>query len=69
MLIVILEINNFIVLPVPGDIVHNVYNVNTNFRLDLSSWTLFFDGSKSKDDSGVGYILFDPKGTTWMISC
>ena len=35
------EINNCIVVPFTGEIVHNLYNVNTNFRLYLSSWTLF----------------------------
>ena len=37
------EINNCTIVPFTGYIFHNVYNVNTNFRLDLSSWTLFFD--------------------------
>ena len=36
------EIGNCKVIPFVGDILHNVYNVNTNFRLYLSSWTLFF---------------------------
>jgi hypothetical protein len=25
-------------------------------------WTLYFDGSKSQEGSGVGCILIDPKG-------
>ena len=40
------EIDNYVVVPFTREILHNVYNVNTNFRLDFSSWTLFFDGSK-----------------------
>ena len=63
------EINNCNGVPFTGSIVQNVYNVNTNFRIDLNSWTLFFDGSKSKDGVGVGYVLIDPKGTEMMISC
>ena len=31
------KINNCPAVPFTGEIVHNVYNVNTNFRLDLSS--------------------------------
>ena len=37
-----LEINNCKGVPLIGYIVHNVYNVNKNFRLYLSSWTFFF---------------------------
>ena len=57
------EINNCKVIPFSGDIVHNVYHVNTNFRLDLSSWILFFDGYKSKYGGSAGCVLIDPKGT------
>ena len=63
------EINNCTVAPFIGDMFHNVYNVNTNFRLDLPSWTLFFDGSKSKDGVGAGCVLIDLKGTKMMIAC
>ena len=28
----------YTVVPFSGFIVHNVYNVNTNFRVDLDSW-------------------------------
>ena len=36
------EIDNCKVVPFIREIVHNVYNVNTNFMLNLSYWTLFF---------------------------
>ena len=36
--------------------------------LDLSSWTLFFYGSKSNDCVGTGCVLIDPKGIKMMIS-
>ena len=28
-----------------------------------------FDGSKSKDGAGAGYVFIDPKGSKWMIVC
>ena len=40
-----------------------------NFRLDLSSWMLFFVGSRSKDGVGDGCVLIDPKCAKWMIDC
>jgi ribonuclease HI len=32
-------------------------------------WTLYFDGSKSQEGSGVGCILIDPKGKQNFMSC
>jgi hypothetical protein len=32
-------------------------------------WTLYFDGSKSQEGSGVGCILIDPKGKRNFMSC
>jgi hypothetical protein len=32
-------------------------------------WTLFFDGSKSNEGAGVGYILKDTKGKRFLITC
>ena len=48
---------------------HNVYNVNTNFRIDPFIWTLFFDVSRSKDGVGAGCVLIDPNRTKTMIAC
>ena len=39
-------------VPFTSTVVHNVYNVNTNFIIDPIVWTLFFYGSRSKE--GVG---------------
>ena len=62
----LLEIGNCKVIPFVGDILHNVYNVNTIFRLYLSSWTIFYmDPGPSV---GAGCMLIDPKGSKWMIS-
>ena len=55
------EIDNCKVILFVGKIVHNMYNVNTNFRLDLSAWILFFDGFGSKDGVGASCVLIDPK--------
>ena len=46
-----------------------MYNVNTNFRIDPIVWTLFFDGSMSKEGAGTGCVLIDPKGIKIMITC
>ena len=46
-----------------------MYNVNTNFRIDPIVWTLFFDGSMSKEGAGAGCVLIDPKGIKTMIAC
>ena len=56
-------------VPFFGTVVHNVYNVNTNFRIDPIAWSLLFDGSRSKDGVDVGCVLVDPKETKTMIVC
>ena len=63
------QITHLAFVPFSNTIVHNVYNVNTNFRIDPFIWTLFFDGSRSKDGAGAGCVLIDPKGTKTMIAC
>ena len=32
-------------------------------------WTLHFDGSKTKEGTGVGYMLIDPKKNKTLIAC
>ena len=62
------QITHLTSIPFSGTVGHNVYNVNTNFRIDPFIWTLFFDGSKSKDGASVVFFLIDPKGTKNMIA-
>ena len=43
-----------------------------NFALELtdpSIWTLYFDGSRSKEGEGASYILIDPHGNKTKIAC
>ena len=56
-------------MPFSNTIIHNVYNVNTNFRIDPIVRTLFFGGSRYKDGSGAGCVLIDLKGIKTMIAC
>ena len=55
-------------MPFSSTIVHNVYNVNTNFRIDPFVWTLFFDDCRSKEGACAGCVLIDPKGIKTMIA-
>jgi hypothetical protein len=32
-------------------------------------WSLYFDGSKSKEGAGAGYIIIDPSGNKTLIAC
>ena len=63
------QITHLTSVPFSSIVVHNVYNVNTNFRIDLIVWTLFFDGSRLKEGVGAGCVLIDPKGIKTMITC
>ena len=43
-----------------------------NFSLELTDpniWTLYFDGSRNKEEAGVGCLLIDPHGNKTMITC
>ena len=40
------QITHLTSVPFSSTVVHNVYNVNTNFIIDPIVWTLFFDGSR-----------------------
>jgi ribonuclease HI len=32
-------------------------------------WSLYFDGSKSKEGDSAGYVIIDPKGNKTLIAC
>ena len=36
--------------------------------IDLVPWTLFFDGSLCRNDSGIGVALISPRGTSFEFS-
>jgi hypothetical protein len=36
---------------------------------DAQIWSLYFDGSKSKEGAGVGCVLIDPTGNKTFIAC
>ena len=63
------QVTHLTSVPFSSTIVHNVYNVNSNFRIDPIVWTLFFERSRSKEGAGVGCVLIDPKGIKTMIAC
>ena len=37
--------------------------------LDDDLWSLYFDGSKSKEGAGAGCLLINPRGRRYFISC
>ena len=44
--------------------------LNTS-HLDLNNglWSLYFDGSKSKEGAGAGCLLIDPHGKKYFVAC
>ena len=44
-------------------------NIDWNGNHHSQIWTLYFDGSKSQEGSGVGCILIDQKGKHHFLSC
>ena len=40
-----------------------------NIDDDEEIWSLYFDGSKSREGVGVGCVLIDPKGNKTFIAC
>ena len=40
---------------------HNIVNIiESKVVVNSSTWTLYFDGAKSKEGAGAGYLLIDP---------
>ena len=49
---------------------HNIVNIiKIKVVVNSSTWTLYFDGSKSKEGVGAGCLLIDPKGNKTCIAC
>ena len=49
---------------------HNIVNIiESKVVVNSSSWTLYFNASKSKKGAGVGCLLIDPKGNKTCIVC
>ena len=49
---------------------HNYVNIiESKVVANSSTWTLYFDGSKSKEGAGVAFLLIEPKGNKTCIAC
>ena len=49
---------------------HNIVNIIENKVVVYSStWTLYFDGAKSKEGVGAVFLLIDPQGNKTCIAC
>ena len=47
----------------------HVHIIESKVIVDNSTWTLYFDGSKSKEGARAGFLLIDPKGNKICIAC
>ena len=50
-------------------LVLDVESRNSSIELADRFWVLYFDGSKTQEGSGAGYILMDPKNNKHFLSC
>ena len=49
---------------------HNIVNIiKSKVVVNSSTWTLYFDGAKSKEGAGAGCILINPQGNKTCIAC
>ena len=46
-----------------------VHIIDSKVIVNSLPWTLYFDGSKSKEGVGVGCLLIDPQGNKMCIVC
>ena len=57
------------------EIINDVDNLNivniieSKVVFNSSTWTLYFNGAKSKEGSGAGFLLVDPQGNKTCIAC
>ena len=48
----------------------NIVNIiESKVIVNSSTWTLYFDGAKSKEGARVGFLLVDPRGNKTCIAC
>ena len=48
----------------------NIVNIiEIKVVVNISTWTLYFDGAKSKEGVGAGCLLVDPQGNRTCIAC
>ena len=48
----------------------NIVNIiESKVVVNSSTWTLYFDGVKSKERAGAGCLLIDPQGNKTCIAC
>ena len=48
----------------------NIVNIiESKVVVNSSTWTLYFDGAKSKEGAGAGFLLVDPQGNKTCIAC
>ena len=48
----------------------NIVNIiESKVIVHSSIWTLYFDGTKSKEGAGAGFLLVDPQGNKTCIDC
>ena len=48
---------------------HYVHIIYIKVIVNILPWTLYFDGSKSKEGSGASFLLIDPQGNKKCIAC
>ena len=49
---------------------HNIVNIiESKVVVNSSTWTLYFDGAKSKEGPGASFLLIDPQGNKTCIAC
>ena len=57
------------------EIINDVDNLNivniieSKVVVNSSTWTLYFDGAKSKEGARAGFLLVDPQGNKTCIAC
>ena len=51
------------------DLVTNVGDATNSVDLEDRFWVLYYNGSKTQEGSGAGYVLVGPEKTKYFLSC